>query len=226
MARNIYNLYLFYQYIVRKQTGVYVSDTEFNENMNAAGLDCIQEWFKPYGVTNNLHDALLPLRKRYQFASDSGGIVIYPSDYIHLLGSPYTVTGSTVNQVHFVQDSEFVFALNSQQRPVSNTYPIAIDWANEVGGDPTVVQKGFQIYPQQVQVGFLFYLKLPTPMQLVYTQVGRVIIYDSVNSVQPYFTDIYINHLLARALWYAGVNMNESEVTNFAQQYSEETKQE
>lgn len=225
MARNIYQIYQLYQYILRKQVGVFSTDTEFNDNINAGGLDCIQEWFEPYGTTNNLHDALLNLRKRHQFTSDGGGIVIFPSDYLHLLGTPYTVTGSTVNEIHFVQDSKLPFALKSQLRPVSNSYPIATDWANEVGGVATTIQKGFMIYPQQVQIGFFFYLKLPTPMQLVYTQVGRVITYDSTNSVQPYFADVYMNHVLARALWYAGVSMSEQEVSNFAVQYNEATKQ-
>jgi hypothetical protein len=224
MARNIYELYLFFQDIVRKQIGVFITDLEFNRYINAGGLDCMQEWFKDFGITNNLHDALLPLRKRYQFLSDGGGIVIYPSDYNHILGAVFTVTGSTVNEVNFVQDTELIFALKSQQRPVSNSYPIAIDWSNEVGGDPTDVQSGFKIFPEQVQVGFFNYLKLPQPMQLVYTQVGRVITYDSVASVQPYIPDSFMNHVLARSLWYAGVSMSEQEVSNFAQQYSAETK--
>lgn len=225
-ARSIYDLYLIYQDIIRKQIGVFRTNLEFNRDINSAGLDCIQEWFESYGATNNLHDALLPLRKRYQFASDSGGVVVNPSDYSHRLGGAWTVTGSTVNEITFVQDTEFVFAINSQQRPVSNSYPIAIDYAIEIGGSPTNVQKGFQIFPNQVQIGFYWYLKLPQPMSLVYTQVGRTITYDSVASVQPYFPDVYMNHVLSRALWYAGVAMSEEEVSQFAQSYNNETKQE
>lgn len=225
MSRNIFQLYQLYQYVLRKQLGIFCTDAEFNQNINAAGLDCIQEWFESYARTNNLHDALLPLRKRYQFTSDSGGIVINPSDYLHRLGSAWTVTGSTVNEIDFVQDHEFVFALNSQQRPVSNSNPIATDYAIEIGGDATNVQKGFQIFPNQTQIGFYWYLKLPTPMALVYTQVGRDITYDAINSVQPYFSDVFMNHVLARALWYAGVSMTEPEISQFAKEYSQQTTQ-
>jgi hypothetical protein len=212
-TRTVNDLYNFYQYIVRKQRGVFVTPAQFNANMDAGQMDAVADWFAPFGETQNLHDALRKLRVYYQFTSGSDGMVSFPSDYIHILGSPFTVTGSSVNEVVFVQDTELPFALKSQLRPVSTSYPIAIDTST-----------GFSLYPQTTQIGFFFYLKRPATITFAFTQVGRVITYDSANSVQPEFSDIYFNNILARALVYAGINMSEAEITAFAEKYNEETK--
>jgi hypothetical protein len=212
-TRNINQLYQFYRYIIRKQRGVFITIPQFNANMDAGQMDAVAEWFEPYGVTQKLHDALRQIRVYYQFTSDAAGMVTFPNDYIHILGSPFTVTGSSVNEVVFVQESELPFALKSQLRPVTNSYPIAVDTST-----------GFSIYPQQTQIGFFNYLKRPATPNLAYTQVGRDITYDAGASTQLEFSDIYVNNILAKALVYAGVNMDEQGIVAFAQQYNQETK--
>jgi len=47
---------------------------------------------------------------------------------------------------------------------------------------------------------------------------------DSAGSTQLEFSDIYVNNILAKALAYAGVYMNEEGVYAYAKQYNEETK--
>jgi hypothetical protein len=51
-----------------------------------------------------------------------------------------------------------------------------------------------------------------------------VVTYDPVNSIQPQFSDVYINNILAKALKYAGVYMNEEGVSSFANRFNQETK--
>lgn len=212
-TRNINTLYEFYRYICKKERGIFITIPQFNANIDAGQMDAVAEWFEPYGTTQKLHDALRKIRVYYQFTSDAAGMVTFPEDYTHILGSPFTVTGSSVNELVFVQESELPFALKSQLRAVSNSYPIAVDTAT-----------GFSIYPQSTQIGYFNYLKRPATPTLAVTQVGRVITYDSVNSIQLEFSDIYFNHILAKALVYAGVNMGEAEVTAFADAYAKETK--
>ena len=212
MSRSIFDLYNLYRYIVRKQRGVYITIPEFNANMDSGQMNAVAEWFAPYGETQVLHDALRKIRVYYQFTSDAAGMVTFPSDYIHILGTPFTVTGSSVNEIAFVQESELPFALKSQQRPVSTSYPIAVDTAT-----------GFSLYPQTTQIGFFNYLKRPATITLAVTQVGRVVTYDAANSIQPEFSDIYFNHILAKALKYAGVSMDEKGITEFADKYDQET---
>jgi len=212
-VRNINNLYDLFVYIVRKERSVFVTIPQFNQNLLAGQFDAIQEYFLQYMGTNQLHDALRPFRVYQQFTSDAAGIVTFQSDYLHKIGSSFTVTGSQVNEITFVQESELPFALRSQLRPVSNTYPIAVDTST-----------GFSIYPQQTQIGFYWYIKNPPAPVLAVTQIGRVVTYDAANSVQLLFNEIYWNNVLAKSLRYVGINMQEADISAFAEQYNKETE--
>lgn len=209
-VNDAYNLY---QYIVRKERGIYVTPAQFNANMDAGQLDAVSAWFSAYGADQKIHDAIRQLRVYQQFTSNASGFVTFPSNYIHLIGQPFTVAGSTVNRLDFHNEDEVAFALTSQLRPVTNDHPIAVDTST-----------GFSIYPQQTQIGFYWYLRRPAAIVFAYTQSGRTITYDSANSVQPEFSNIYWNNILARALVYAGVNMGEKGIEDYAKQYNAETQ--
>ncbi len=213
MARSINDLYNFTRYIVKKERGVFITIEEAMANLDTAQLDVLEEFFKPYGATQQIHDALRDFKVYQPFVSDSAGDVTFPDNYVHLLGQPFTVTGSTVNRVEFVNEDELPFALTSQLRPVTTSYPIAVDTAT-----------GFRIYPQSQQTGAYSYLKRPAAPVLDYTQAGRVITYNSAGSTQLEWNEMYWNHILARSLKYAGVNMTEQDISKFADQYSNETE--
>lgn len=213
MARNINQLYNLFRYIVRKQRGVSITPSQFTDNMDAGQLDAFQEWFTPYGDSQILHDALRPFRVYYQFTSDAAGIVAFPADYEHILGAAFTVSGSTVNEITFVNDNEWAFAINSQLRPVSLSSPIAIDR-----------NTGFSLLPQSLQIGYFNYLKRPATPVLDYTFVNRVFTYNAAGSTQLEWADSYVNNIIAKALKYAGVNMDEQGVSAFAESYDQQTK--
>ena len=213
MPRNIANLYDLYQYIVRKERGVFVTIPQFTQNLDAGQLDAFEEYFKPYGTDQIVHDALRPFRVYYQFTSDSAGVVTFPSDCQHIVGSPYSVMGSTVNDITFVLEDEWASAIKSQLRPVSLMSPIALDTNN-----------GFMLWPSQLQIGFFTYLRRPAIPVYAYTQVGRVITYNAAGSTQLEWLEVYWNNIIARALKYAGVNMDEEGVSQFADMYEKETK--
>jgi hypothetical protein len=213
VARSLNDLYNFYRYIVRKERGVFVTIPQFNANMDAGNLDAFMEYFKGYGADQQIHDALRVFKVYQPFTSTSAGFVTYPSDYFHLLGNPFTVAGSTVNTLKFVNEDELSFALTSQQRPVTNAYPIGVDTST-----------GFSIYPQSTQTGAYFYLRRPASPVLAYTQSGRTITYNSAGSTQLEWEEVYWNNILAKALRYAGVNMDEKGISDFANQYNAETQ--
>lgn len=212
-SRNISNLYDFYLYIARKERNVFITPAQFNANMDAGQLDAVEEWFAGYGADQKLHDALRQFRVYYQFTSTFAGFVTFPSDYIHILGSPFTVTGSTVNPITFLNEDELPKAMLSQVRAISNSYPVAVDTA-----------AGFSIYPQQTQIGFLWYLRRPAQPVFGYSQSGRAITYNSATSTQLEFSDVYVNHILALALRYVGVNIDDKGISDFATQYEAGTK--
>jgi len=137
-------------FIVRKERGVFVTIPEFESTLDNAQIEAVSDWFELYGTTQKIHDAIRKLRSQVQFTSTSDGQVDFASNYLHMIGGAYTVTGSTINSIRFVNEDEVALALKSQLRPVSTSLPIARDTAT-----------GFQIYPQVAQTGFYNYLRRP-----------------------------------------------------------------
>jgi len=213
MAYNINDIYNQMLFIVRKERGVFVTISEAMQTLDNAQLEAVEEWFSTYGATQIIHDAIRKLRVQKSFTSDSTGLVTFDSDYLHLIGGAYTVSGSTINNVRFLNEDELALALKSQLRVVSTSNPIAID-----------ASVGFRLYPAATQTGFYNYLRRPAAPVLGYTQTGRTITYDPLTSTQLEFTDVYINNIMSRALKFWGINMAEQDIQQFAQIQTQETK--
>lgn len=213
MAYNLNEIYNFMVFIVRKERGVFVTISEFESTLDNAQIEATSGWFELYGITQKIHDAIRKLRSQVQFTSASDGQVNFASDYLHMIGGAYTVTGSTINTIRFVNENEVSLSLKSQLRPVSTSSPIAKDTAT-----------GFQIYPQVAQTGFYNYLRRPVKPVFGYTTSGRTITYDSATSTQLEFTDVYINNIISIALKFWGINMAEQDIQAFAQNQTQETK--
>jgi hypothetical protein len=213
MAYNINDIYNQMLFIVRKERGVFVTISEAMQTLDNAQLEAVEEWFSTYGTTQIIHDAIRKLRVQKSFTSDSTGLVTFDADYLHLIGGAYTVSGSTINNVRFLNEDELALALKSQLRLVSTSNPIAID-----------ASVGFRLYPAATQTGFYNYLKRPATPVLGFTQSGRNITYDPNTSTQLEFTDVYINNIMSRALKFWGINMAEQDIQQFAQIQTQETK--
>lgn len=213
MAYNINDVYNFLTFIVRKERGVFITIPEAMQTLDNAQLEATEDWFAGYGATQILHDAIRKLRMQVAFVSNTDGMVTFPEDYLHMIGNPYTVIGSSVNAVRFVNEDELPYALTSQLRPISTSKPIAKDSS-----------VGFQLYPHTLQRGFYNYLKRPATPVLGYTQSGRTLTYNPATSTQLEFTDVYINNILSRALKFWGINMAEQDIQQFAQLQTQETK--
>jgi hypothetical protein len=213
MAYNINDIYNQMIFIVRKERGVFVTIPEAMQTLDNAQLEAVEEWFSTYGTTQIIHDAIRKLRVQKSFTSDSTGLVTFDSDYLHMIGGAYTVSGSTINNVRFLNEDELALALKSQLRIVSTSNPIAID-----------ASVGFRLYPAATQAGFYNYLRRPATPVLGYTQSGRNITYDPNTSTQLEFTDVYINNIISRALKFWGINMAEQDIQQFAQLQTQETK--
>ena len=213
MAYNINDIYNQMLFIVRKERGVFVTVNEAMQTLDNAQLEATEEWFSTYGTTQIIHDAIRKLRVQKNFTSNSTGLVTFDADYLHLIGGAYTVTGSTINNVRFLNEDELALALKSQLRAVSDANPIAID-----------ASVGFRLYPAATQTGFYNYLRRPATPVLGYTQSGRTITYDPNTSTQLEFTDVYINNIISRALKFWSINMAEQDIQQFAQIQTQETK--
>jgi len=213
VARNINDIYNLMVYIIRKERGGFLTTTEATQALQAAQLERFEEDFKFYQINQVIVDALSPFKVRIQFTSASDGEVTMPSNYQHLIGGVFTVTGSTVNTVTFINDDELSEALTNQLRAVTTSRPIAVDSA-----------LGFQLYPQSQQTGFYSYLRLPNAPVWGGTLVNRVLTYNSATSTQLEYYDVYIDNIIARAMVYLGVNLDEQGIQQFAQTQEQLTK--
>lgn len=213
MVRNIQNINDLLRFIIRKERGVFITYAEADAALDAGQLDSFNEYFKLYAIDQVVHDAITPFRVYKPFTSASDGSVTYEADYLHLLAGVYTVYGSTVCPVRFVQTDEWPDAITSQLRPVSLSKPIAVDTSN-----------GFQLFPQSEQIGAYFYLRRPAIPVFGYSQAGRAITYNAGTSTQLEWGDNYIDNIITKTLKYFGINMGEDAISQFADYQDKETK--
>ena len=210
--RNINDIYNILLYIARKQRGVFISPDEAMTILDNGQLELTQKGFEQFQINQTIVDILSPFKEKVQTTTQSDGQCVMPSNYAHLLGSVYTIYGSTVNAVKFVNEDELPLVLTNLLRPVNLSNPIAIDSA-----------LGFQVFPNTAQTIFYTYLRSPVKPYLAYTQVGRTVTYDPANSIQIEFYDIYINNIISRALKYLGINIDEQGIEQFAVMQQQET---
>ena len=216
---NIEDIHDFIRFIERKERGAFHTPDEMDEALDMGQMDYFAECFDEYGRTQKLHDALSSFKVTYSFSNASSplGLVTLPSTYLHLLDG-YTVVydnsreTSRKRNITFVNEDERTAALDSQLRPVTILNPL--------GEQKTSLT--IQLYPETPQAGVITYLKRPAVPKYAYTQVGRAITYDSANSTQLEWSDLYIRKVILKALSYLGVNLNDQALT----QYSEAKAQE
>jgi hypothetical protein len=200
-------------FIVRKERGVFITIPEFQLTLDNAQIEAVEDWFRLYGETQSIHDAIRKLRVQIQFTTSNDGILTFESDYLHMIGGGFTVNGSTINTIRFLNEDEISFALKSQLRAVSASNPVAKD-----------ISTGLQLFPQIQHIGFYNYLRRPAAPVYGYTTSGRTITYNPSTSTQLEFTDVYINNIISRALKFWGINMAEQDIQAFAQNQTQETK--
>jgi len=213
MAYNLNDIYNFMVFIVRKERGVFITIPEFQLTLDNAQIEAVEDWFRLYGETQSIHDAIRKLRVQIQFTTSNDGILTFESDYLHMIGGGFTVNGSTINTIRFLNEDEISFALKSQLRAVSSSNPVAKD-----------ISTGLQLFPQIQHIGFYNYLRRPAAPVYGYTTSGRTITYNPSTSTQLEFTDVYINNIISRALKFWGINMAEQDIQAFAQNQTQETK--
>lgn len=210
-VRNIQQINDLLRFIIRKQRNIFITIAEADDALDASQLDVFNKFFELYAISQTIHDALDNFRVYQPFTSASDGSVPYNADYFHLLAGVFTVTGSTVNKVRFVQTDEWPDAITSQLRPVSLLKPIALDTAT-----------GFQLFPQSQQTGAYTYMRRPLAPVYAYSQVGRVITYDPINSIQLEWLDIYINPIIFNTLKYYGINLDDDKLIQFGEMMDKE----
>ena len=207
-------IYQLNDFIIRKQRGAFITYPELDNNYNLAQLDLLNEYIDEYAIIGKIHNALQPFKTNTPFTHGTtpSGIFTLPDDYVLPLMS-YTQWYDNVRdeiqygEIRFYNEAEWINAINSQLRPCTSQRPSA----KIIGGT-------MQLFPATKNAGIFNYIRKPDAPAYVFTQSGRDITYSASSSTQLEWGDLYIPKLIMKALTYQGINLNESQITAFAEE--------
>lgn len=214
---NIQDIHNWIDFITNKAQGTFFTYAEKDTALDRAQIEYFNSEYAVYALAQKIQDSLAPFKASYDFlTSDSAnGLVTMPTGYMYLTGGQIVivVNGHTrTKSLKILSEDELAYRLDSQLRPVTISQPVA-----------TISGKGsVQLYPKTAMAGTMYFLKRPTPPKFAYTQVGRVITYDTDTSVQLEWGESEIGEIMIRALEYLGINAQDQTVTQFADIKSKE----
>lgn len=210
----------FIDLITAQERGGFNTYAEKDAALDRASLTLFEVYRSQYAKSIEAKEALSPFRVRYDYTTDGDGEITLSigQEFVHLLSmdvmvnEPDTPSGFNADRrypVMFPNEDELADRLNSQIKTPSRTSPIA-----------DIIGVGsYNLYPQVVHSGTIYYLKRPDAPIFSYTQVGRVITYDPNTSVQLEWTEPYLNNVIFLALRYLGINLNNEYLNQIMTQF-------
>ena len=206
---NISEIHDFIDLITSKERGGFNTPAEKDEALDRASMTLFDFYRPIYSKDIESKEALSPFRVKYDYTTNGTGEITLSaaSSFVHLLAmnvmvnDPDTLSGFNDDRrydVEFPTEDELARRKNSQTNQPTRTAPIAdivgVGWYN--------------LYPEVVHAGTIYFLKRPAVPVFGYTQSGRVIVYDSNTSTQLEWTEPYLNKVIFLAIRYLGVNLN------------------
>lgn len=223
---NISEIHDFIDLICSKERGGFNTPAEKDEALDRASLTLFEFYRPNYARTIEAKEALSPFRRTYNYTTNSTGEISISTgfDFTHLLAmdvlvvdTSATAAGFNPNRrfdVSFANEDELANRKNSQTNPPIATAPLAdivgVGWYN--------------LFPQQVHTGTIYYLKRPSKPIYGYTQVGRVITYNQLTSTQLEWQEPTLNSVIFLALRFLGINLNNEILIEIMSKFLTETK--
>ena len=217
---NINQAHQFIDFLVRQSnSGVYLSPTEQDLILNRAQTQYFNKLYgnqndyrydRPvpkisYAVTEKISRSLAP------FLSDPTALVIDGNGQVNTPTDLY----QTVSVTHTVSNVDYEVTRVEQDR-VSNNLTSSIEAPDAKYPIYTQLRTKLQFYPKNLATATIVYLKKPIDMVWGYTIVNGVPVYNSATSVQPVWEDMDMNEVIYLALSYAGLNIKDADVSQFA----------
>lgn len=205
---NISEIHDFIDLITSKERGGFNTIEEKDSALDRASLTLFEFYRKVYAKSIEAKEALSPFRAKYDYRTNGTGEISISSgfDFVHLLAmdvmlnDPDAPSGFNPDRrypVMFPNEDELADRLNSQLKQPTRTDPIAdiagVGWYN--------------LYPQVVHSGTIYYLTRPNKPVFGYTQSGRTITYNPATSTQLQWTEPYLNAVIFLSLRFLGINL-------------------
>lgn len=212
-ARDIYLIHTEINFILRKERGGFITDTEIDNMLDMGQKDVFAKYWQEYLRTGVLPDCLEVFKKRFSFSftTSVGGLVTKPTDYEKFLNLKSITYNNTlglaeVNAAIPLNEDEIAIAQRSQLRKITKQKPKIVQGANN-----------FVLYPQEPQAGYVNYLKTPAVPFASISYVGRLQSYNAGASTQLEWRDGDVNEVILASLSYIGINLNEQQLTAYAE---------
>jgi hypothetical protein len=209
--------------LTAQERGGFNTYAEKDAALDRASMTMFSFYRKIYATSIQAKEALSPFRVRYDYTTSGTGEITLSSgqNFVTLLSmnvmvnDPDAPSGFDPDRrypVSFVNEDELSDRLNSQTKQPTRTAPIA-----------DIVDVGwYNLYPQVVHSGTIYYLKRPDVPVFGYTQAGRVITYDPTTSTQLEWTEPYLNDVIFLALRFLGINLSNEYLNEVMTQYLNE----
>lgn len=217
---NISEQHNFIDLITSQERGGFNTPEEKDSALDRGSMTLF-EYYRPiYATSIEAKEALTPFRVKYDYTTSGAGQITLSnaSEFVRLLAMDVMQVDNTVLSgfdpnrrypVEFVNEDVLADRLNSQNNQPTRTAPIAdthgIGW--------------YDLYPQVVHSGTIFFLKRPQKPVFGYTQTGRQIVYNPATSTQLLWTEPYLNKVLFLALRYLGINLDNDKLVKYATEF-------
>lgn len=206
----------FIDLITSKERGGFNTYEEKDAALDRASITLFELYRKIYAKNIEAKEALSPFRERYAYTTNGSGEISISNgyDFMHILAmdvmvnEPDTPSGFNPDRrypVAFVNEDELADRLNSQLKQPTREAPIC-----------DILGTGwYNLYPEVVHSGDIYYLRRPAKPDFVYTQSGRTITYDAINSVQLEWQEPYLNEVIFLSIRFLGINLDNEKVTQY-----------
>lgn len=216
MAVNVNDVKVLVEALVNKdQKTTYISAANFNRYAKAAQLDIINQQRMIFEAGTISSDDMSSLKVKTQINVDPDtGKFTTPTDYLYLSAmyvNTYNVNKRgdvypKTNPIEVVSDNELGNRLSSMFETPTRQRPIAVEYDDEM-----------QLYPYNVGVIDLVYIKDPADPTWAFTVSGNVQIYDSGNSVDFEISEQLRNDLVYKICQYFGVTVQQADLVQASQ---------
>lgn len=221
---NISEIHDFIDLITSKERGGFNTIEEKDSALDRGSLTLFEFYRKIYAKSIEAKEALSPFRDKYDYTTNGTGEISISSgfDFVHLLSmdvmvnNPDAPSGFNPDRrfpVMFPNEDELADRRNSQLKQPTRTSPIA-----------DILGTGwYNLYPEVVHSGTIYFLTRPNKPVFGYTQSGRTITYDPATSTQLQWSEPYLNQVIFLAIRFLGVNLNNEVLNQIMNQFLGET---
>lgn len=205
MAISISDAHDFIRSIIKKNKGGFVSPKDIDRAINRGVADWMSAVIYKYHTTGKFeYDHLLVKRAVLSSTPANSGVLDVPSDYVEGLTIYHTDANSVLIEGTIYSWDEFLEVKNSSILAPDRAFPAATIYLDS-SGTPKI-----ELAPVPTSGTYTFtfvYMRKPATALYNYTTSNGNITFDSTGSVNIDVADRYYSDIIARALFYLGITL-------------------